>query len=375
MDQNRLANGKVYMVPASFINLTVNALAISIREDLRKEYGVPEVTDVASLETYFDAVKANSPGVWPYAATQNNNELKTVLYRVPNNIITVLGNPLEDFYEFKYTKDMTPEQAAAALRYVGDSPEYKDYAKLMKTWADKGFWSRSAIADTTLPRDSYENGQSAMFVQNTGTMGMANNTLRDKGYEPKMIDMYPKAIRAMGATSSGVAIPHSSENVGRALMFLDLLKYDANVYELYRWGIEGKHWEWVNKDLRIWKHGPDQSQYVYGQGSWGFSSPEFEPRDMEGADVESVTIFRSWWADDVQVANPLAGLNIDQTPIQNEIAALTNVRAQYLYLIDLGLVKDVDKEIENMNAAAKAAGLDKVTEEIQRQISVWLTTH
>ncbi len=372
LDQNRLADGKVYMVPASFINLTGNTFAVSIREDIREANGVPEVTDVASLEAYYDSVKANNPEMYPYAASVNNNELKGLLYRTANDKIQLTGTVLEDFFTFEYTPGMTAEEAAAALTFAGDDPLYADYAKLMKTWADKGYWSRSAIADTTLVRDAYENGQSASFVQNTGTMGVANNTLRSKGFTPLMIDLFPTAIRYKGATTSGVAIPHSSQNVERALMFLDLLKYDETVYELYRWGIEGKHWEWVDEANRVWKYGPEQDQYVFGQGSWGFSSPEFEPRNMEGSDPEAMAMFNSWWADGIQVTNPLAGLNIDQSTIQNEIAALTNVRAEYLYLLDLGLVDDVDATIAAMNEAAKTAGLDKIMEEIQRQISVWI---
>ena len=373
LDQNRLVNGKVYMVPASFINLGGNTLAVSIREDIRQENGVPEVTDVASLEAYYDSVKANNPEMYPYATSANNNELKALLYSTANNKIRASGSVLEDFFNFEYTPGMTAEEASAALTFVGDDPLYADYAKLMKKWADKGFWSRSAIADTTIVRDAYENGQSASFVQNTGTMGMANNTLRDKGFTPLMIDLFPKSIRYMGVTTSGIAIPHSSQNVERALMFLDLLKYDKNVYELFRWGIEGKHWEWVDEENRVWKHGPDQDQFVFGQGSWGFSSPEFEPRYMEGSDPESVLIFNSWWDDDdVHVNNPIAAVNIDLTPVQNEIAALTNVRAEYLYLLDLGLVNDVDATIEAMNAAAKTAGVDKVLEEVRRQIAEWI---
>ena len=373
LNQNRLGDGKVYMVPASFINLSGNTYAISIREDLREENGVPAVTDVASLEAYYDSIKASNPEMYPYAASMNNNELKSLLYYTANNKIVMSGSVLEDFFNFAYTPGMTAEEAAASFVFVGDDPLYSDYAKLMKKWSEKGYWSRSAIADTTLVRDAYENAQSASFVQNTGTMGMANNTLRAKGFTPLMIDMYPNAIRYKGVTTTGIAIPHSSEHMERALMFLDLLKYDETVYELYRWGIEGKHWEWVDEENRIWKHGPDQDQYVFGQGSWGFSSPEFEPRNMEGSDPEAVKMFNSWWADGIQVANPLAGLNIDQSSIQNEISALTNVRAEYLYLLDLGLVNDVDATIAAMNDAAKTAGLDKIVEEVQRQISEWIS--
>jgi putative aldouronate transport system substrate-binding protein len=371
-DYNRLGDGRVYMVPASFINLTGNANAISIREDLRKELGVPEVTDLASLEVFLDAVATSIPGMFPYAASANNNELRSHLFMTGNNRFPIAGNPVSDFFTFKYTPGMTSQEAAFSVEYVGDTDDYREFAALMKSWADKGYWSRSAIADTTQVRDSYENNQSAMFVQNTGTMGMANNALRDKGFEPLMIDLFPTANRFMGITNAGVAVPARSQNLERALMFLDLLKYDQRVYELYRWGIEGVHWEWVDPELRLWRHGPEQSRYVFGQGSWGFSSPEFEPRHMEGTDPEGLHMFNGWWEDHIQVNNPLAAFVFDLTPIQNEISALNNVRAEHMFLIDLGMVDNVDTALSAMNQAARVAGLDRVIEELTSQLNAWL---
>ncbi len=370
MDHNRLGDGKVYLVPQNFTNLTVNAYAISIREDIRKELGVPEVTDVDSLEVFLDAVATGKPGVYPYAATADNQTLKSVLFNNKDNIIALNGNPMEMFFAFRYTLDMSLADAVAGVEYVGDMPEYKEWATRMKEWADKGYWSRSAIADTVQVRDSYENGQSALFVQNTGTLGVANIAMRGKGLEPLMIDIYPDAYRFLGLSNAGLAVPSNSKNLERALMFMDLLKNDRRYYELYRFGIEGEHW--IDLGNQMWEPGPQQSRYTYGDGSWGFQSVMYE-RDRVGNDPQSLEIWRRWRAENEQT-NPLVAFNFDITPVQNEIAALTNVRAEHMYLIDLGLVDDVDAAIASMNAAAKAAGIDKVIEELNRQLAAYVAS-
>lgn len=363
MNHNRLGDGKVYVVPQNYVNLS--GFAITIREDIRKELGVPEVTDLATLEGYLTAVSENKPGIFPYAATIDNQPLKTVLFNSGNNIISLNGNPMEMLFSFKYTEGMTPQEAMDQVVFVGKMPEYREWAVRMKDWAGKGFWSRSAIADTVQVRDSFENGQSAMFVQNTGTLGVANMTLRGKNLEPMMIDIFPDAYRFLGLSNAGIAVPSVSKNLGRALMWLDKLKNDQRYYELYRFGIEGEHW--IDLGNRMWEPGPKQDRYVYGDGSWGFQSVLFE-RDRIGNDPQSLEIWRRWRAENEQ-PNPLVGFNFDIAPVQNEIAALTNVRAEHMYLIDLGLVDDVDAAIEAMNKAALAAGIDRVMEELKKQMA------
>jgi len=369
LDHNRIGDGKVYLVPQNFVNLA--GTAITIREDLREKYNVPDVTDLASLEVYLDAIKANEPGMFPYAITQENQYLKNVAFNDLYEVVNLNGNPISYFFVFPWKAGMTTEEAAAAVQYIGDMPEYKEFATLANRWAEKGFWSRSAIADATAIRDSYENGQSALFIQNTGTMGVANNALRGKDMKPKMIDIMPDAPRFMGLSQAGMAVPANSKNQERALMFIDKLKFDIDYYGLYRWGIENTHW--LDAGDRMWtSEGIEEGQarYVYGQGSWGFSNVHFE-KDRVGADPESLVIWRRWRAENEQT-NPLVNFTFNVEPVANEIAALTNVRAQHLYLIDLGLAGDVDAAIDAMNAAAEAAGLAKIKEEMQKQLEAFL---
>ncbi len=374
MEQNSLG-GICYMVPASFTNIGINTTALAYREDLRVANGSPEITDLATLEEYYDGIVANNPGVFPYAVTQNNNELKNIILNLRNNMIKVPSTIIEDYFNIHWTSGMTPEQAIADITWCGYDDAYVEFAHKMKEWADKGYWSRSAIADTTQLRDIFDTGMSGSFAQNTGTLGNSLNAVNAAGWEGKMVDIYPEATRFMGPTTSGLCVPYNSEKMERALMFIDLMKYDPICNPTYRWGIEGVHWNWVDEDLRIWERGPNNADeanqgYQWGQGSWGVSSPEFEPRDMVGANEDAIRIYNAWKA--AGQNSPLSGFTIDQVPIENEIANLTDIRARYLYLLDLGLVDDVEATIAEMNKAAEDAGLQKVIDEIAAQGAAWL---
>lgn len=60
-----LVDGKLYMVPSPTTDYTTYVTLW--REDLRKKYNVPEITDWDSLAVYMDAIKENEPDMLPLA--------------------------------------------------------------------------------------------------------------------------------------------------------------------------------------------------------------------------------------------------------------------------------------------------------------------
>ena len=60
-----LVDGKLYMVPSPTTDYTTYVTIW--REDLRKKYNVPEITDWDSLAVYMDAIKENEPDMLPLA--------------------------------------------------------------------------------------------------------------------------------------------------------------------------------------------------------------------------------------------------------------------------------------------------------------------
>ncbi len=50
------------------------------------------------------------------------------------------------------------------------------------------------------------------------------------------------------------------------------------------------------------------------------------------------------------------------------------MQSEYGYPLQAGLVKDVDAAYEQYVAQAKAAGLDMVREEVEKQVKEWLAS-
>ena len=75
---------------------------------------------------------------------------------------------------------------------------------------------------------------------------------------------------------------------------------------------------------------------------------------------------------ETNVNNPLAGFVPDTTNIKNEVAARDALYSELGFLIEYGLVDDVDAAIAEYQQKQKDAGVDKIVEEVQKQVDAYL---
>ena len=358
--------GKVYFVPCNMAN--VNANAILIRGDLREKYGLDKLESIEDLKEYYAAVANDKEsGVsFAYDASQNNDTSKVIMLASNNDWIQLAG-ALNNYLAYKYADNVTADD----IFWMYGTEEYLEFAKMMKEWADEGFWSKSAIANATEVKEAFINGTSASFTQNLGTVGATASQVMESHpeWKPEVCDLTPGAKRFIaGYTGDGIAVLANSQHQDRAFMALDLLKFDQDLYYLVRHGIEGKHYE-ITAD-GMWKPGPDQSRNPYGNGfSWGFKNSLY---DMTREDTfpDQVVIGKVWT--DEAIDSPTAAFSFDDTNVKNELANLQSVYTQYVPLLDLGLVEDVEKTLDEFNKQAEAAGLQKIIEEAKSQMAAYL---
>ena len=357
---------KVYFVPCNMAN--VNANAILIRGDLREKYGLEKLKTIDDLQKYYAAVAADKEsGVsFAYDASQNNDTSKTILLTQKNNWIQLAG-ALNNYLAYEYSDSVT----ADSIFWMYGTDEYLEYAKMMKEWADGGYWSKSAIANATEVKEAFINGTSASFTQNLGTVGATASQVMESHpeWKPEVYDLTPDTDRFSGSyTGDGVAVLANSQHQDRAFMALDLLKFDQELYYLVRHGIEGKHYELAGDGM--WKPGPEQAKNPYGNGfSWGFKNTLF---DMTREDTfpDQVELGKLWT--EQAVDSPTAAFAFDDTNVKNELSNLQSVYTQYAPLLDLGLVEDVEKTLADFNKQAEAAGLQKIMEEARVQMAAYL---
>ncbi|MGF7143540.1 putative aldouronate transport system substrate-binding protein [Anaerotaenia torta] len=357
---------KIYFVPCNMANVSANA--ILIRGDLREKYGLEPLKSLADLEAYYAAVAADpDSGVsFAYNASQNNDTSKNIELYAENDWVRIEGT-LVNYISYKYSDQVSAED----LFWIYGTEEYLNYAKLMKKWADEGFWSRSAIANATDVKEAYLNGTSASFSQNLGTVGAVASEVEKNHpeWKPEIYDLNPEANRFFAAyTGDGVAVLANSQNQARAFMALDLLKFDKDLYYLVRHGIEGVHYKVVSDG--IWAPGDDMSKNPFGNGfSWGLKNNIYE-MNREDTFADQVNIADQWKLKAVE--GPTAAFSFNDANVKNELASLQSVYTQYAPLLDLGLVEDVEKTLAEFNKQAEAAGLQKIMDEVKVQVAAYL---
>jgi putative aldouronate transport system substrate-binding protein len=176
---------------------------------------------------------------------------------------------------------------------------------------------------------------------------------------------------ALTATMNGVC--KTSSNAAASVKFLELLNTDVAVYNLVSKGIEGKHYVFTNAAKKIIGQPPGMTVETnpYNPGTdWMFGSvfnafPSSEAQIKENAD--SVGINRQ------SVASQALGFNFDPEPVKSEVAQLGAIFKEYGSPLINGQV-DPARALPDFQNRLKAAGIDKVIAETQKQLNAWSKT-
>lgn len=356
---------KMYFVTKNSATIS-NGNPVLIRGDLREKYGLDPIDSVEDLEAYYDAVVNSREGLFPYAAAGDNTEMRHLMFHAYNNNFPIA---LIRFYSYFY-KDgqMQPED----IKWTAELPEYAEFCKRMKAWADKGYWSQSAVVNTISPRDAFENGTAASLVWNLDTLEASSLKVMEYNpeWKPEVVDVTPEAIRIKGSYSGdGMAVFANSENKERAFMLLDKLKYDEKYYDLARYGVEGTHW--IDNGDGTWKAGSGQANFPVGNAtSWGLKNDMFE-KSLSTGESDTPSAKESILAGATYTGSA-SGFTFDDSKVKNELAAMNEVYTKYVPLLELGLVDDVDATLKEYNDAINLAGREAVEKELLSQFEAFV---
>lgn len=360
-------DGKCYMIPKNspYVN---NAMPVLLRGDLREKYGIGEINSVEKLEEYFTAVAENEEGVYPYAAAGDAIEMSMNLFQSRNSLVPVSVGSGKYFGYFYEEKDPGVEDFV----WQYGTEQYLEFCKLMKSWSDKGFWSKNAVSNTTSPLDAFQNGTSAAIFWNLDTCESAKNVVDSEHPEWKaeLVNITPGVVHVKGVyTGDGFAIPAISEDQERALMVLDTLKFDKECYDICRYGMEGSTYNATSDTT--YTLGNAQANYAVGNApiSWGLKNDALERIQGEAGTTQS-EIRKELMGD--AISEITSGFIFDDSGVKSELAALGEVCSQYVPLLELGLVEDVQATLDELNQKCETAGLSRLKEELVTQYTAYL---
>ncbi|WP_141499959.1 ABC transporter substrate-binding protein [Paenibacillus luteus] len=350
-------NDKVFAVPQSVQES--GAIGFMLRGDLREQNNVQSVKDMAGLDAYLTAIAKNDKGITPFA-----------YHHATESYIQTLFDPNPQAYESGVAASnmalawnmFSKEGMNAINHFTGD--EYKNFTQTMYRWQQAGILSKNALSQKEKSFELYETGKSAVAISSLDQISNIAVAVNKAHPEWKTEIFIPERIEPpSNYMQNGVAINARSKNPERALMFLDLLKWNRAYSDLTWYGIEGKHWEPVGDDR--FKALADSANYPPGSNDpWGWRGPN-ERWSVESPDeiVEQLQSFRK----DVNKYPYGGNFVYSDANVKNENAAIHNLAQQYMSPASVGLI-DYETAYAKFESAAKKAGLDKVLQDLQAQL-------
>ena len=246
------------------------------------------------------------------------------------------------------------------------APESIKYYNTMRDWFNKGYIHQDAATM-----------QNQIELMKSGKYFAASQSLKpgkdaeinaSTGIEWVQIDVTKPVMSNRETTGALLAIPAASKNPEKAFRFIELLYTDKYVKNLLDYGIENVHYKKISDNV-IELIDPANSGYNPGHG-WKYGD-QFKNYLMSNEDPQKWEKFLAF-NDQGLVLNSL-GFVFDKTNVETQISACKNVVQAYYKQLFTGSV-EVEPTVKQFEAELKAAGVDELIAEMQRQYDEWLKT-
>lgn len=354
-------NKKVYMIPNYQKEYGVDL--IGVRGDLMKKYGIDKIESKEELEAYFDAIVENETGISPLAS--KGGGLQYPYQFQSRGYEEVKGTPGQLFlYEYVNADNLD-------IVSVIDTPEFLEYAKKMNEMYKKGYWSSDSLSSNATREDNWQQGKSAAMVWNLGAI--VNNAREineiNPDWEMTFIDIAPNVPKRVNPyTNNGIAINAASKNPERAMMVINELMTNKEIYDLTSIGIEGVHYEAVGDKQYI----PLDAAERYpanGNCNWGWTNTDIR-RELYVENPDAVYMkqqetLEKW--NETSVVHIYDTFAFNEENVKTEVALINTVVTQYLIPIHVGMVDNVEAAVEDLKDKLNQAGIQKVYDELKKQ--------
>lgn len=369
-------NGKIY----GAVNFQQAAAGFGFRmqSELADKYNFDwkSTKELKDLTPFLEQVKKNEPDLIPFGY----NKLVDPFTKGP---VAWGFDAIGDLSSPGWVKMDDPDYKVVN-QY--ESEEFKEYCDLMRSWYEKGYM-RSDVATMTDTLPDQQAGKYAVEYEqiDIGTedfeevgldfQGRMYNLSGKESYDHKFVE---PILTTEKATATMTAISSTSKNPERAMMFIELLNTDKELYNLLTYGIEGKHYKHVSDEMievdleagyktdTAWEFGNMKNAFLT-VGSW--------PEGGDELREDGLTKATGLWYDlntNVE-GSPLLGFTFDYEPVKSQIANCQTVIDQLYTSISTGSV-DPDTYIPQFNEQLKAAGMDEIIAEKQAQLDEWLAS-
>ncbi|MCC3374468.1 ABC transporter substrate-binding protein [Cohnella sp. REN36] len=343
-------DGKIYGVPS--VRDTAADYGMLMRKDLVDKYGI----DLNSLQSFedlgsvFQTIKDKEPGIIPLVQNTTSQTVASIMY---NKDIDLLGDGLGA---------MLINKNDLKVVNMFDTREYKDAIAQARKWYETGYIMQDAATTQESGNSLVKAGKAFGYLSNMKP-GFEQQDSKADGREMVAARFTQPVTQSTSANGFMLSIPRNSRNPERAMQLMNLLYTDKDIVNLLDNGIEGKHYV-KNADGTIKMPDGAAQGYLFNQWEVGNNALagvwEGTPADI----WEQMKKFN-----DSAIFSKALGFTFDASPVKTEVAAATNVLNQYKVGLESGTLDPA--LLTEFNGKMKAAGLDRIIAEKQKQLDAW----
>ncbi|MHB1394183.1 MAG: ABC transporter substrate-binding protein [Clostridia bacterium] len=341
-------DGINYGIPAN--KEKAHAWGFIIKKDLVDKYGfdLSTIKTLQDLEPMLKVIKEKETNVYGLEALDGESPIKLLDW-------DVVGDDKCPGVVYNDSKDLKVFNEFAA-------PETMELLKTMRKFYQAGYIRKDAATVTDYNAD--EAAGKIFAATKSLKPGKDAEMSLTHGFEWVQVYITSPVISSRDTMGSLQAVSSTSKHAERALMFLELFNTDPYLNNLINYGIVDKHYAKVSDS--IVKAGPDQKKYNPGTG-WMFGN-QFINYLYESEDPKKWEQFGEF--NKQATGTQTLGFNFDPSSVKSEIAAINNLWDKYVPALETGSI-DPEKNVPKFLEEMKAAGIDKVIAEKQKQLDAW----
>lgn len=367
-------NGKLYGIP-QFGKAAPNTggEGFVYREDLRKKWGLSEITNLDTLEKYLYKAKQD-PETKDTASITDQRFWTSLWYMIAGGkYMTVTDYNASPYGVVAYND---PYKVVSLV----DTPEYKQVLQYAAKWYNDGIVDHDILAaganatqksaqlvisgkkaaETNSPRWSIENSIVGPIYKNHPDWELGWYDYNDHNGSPAYIPTISNA--------TAISINAKSKNATAALKFIEKAHTDQTYYNLLRWGVQDENYKIVNNvptTVGIDANNVKPAWSGIVDGYMEKETPSVDPKWQAITDkMKQVNAMPKEYS-------PIEGFTFNVSNLSTETAALETVRTQYMLPLDCGVTKDIDADLSKVKGQLKSAGLDKYLDEMQKQLNAF----
>ena len=378
LDNHRAPDGKLYFIP-TWQGLTSVNEGIAFPNELLQY--VPDTWTSELEQAYRDFAKNSSTETTRaiiekmeeyLAALKANDKMYLGVYNVQNIAFPYRYQNIE----WMWYIDWTDDTFTVKDRFAEDSYSHLWYEYAAK-WFKEGY-IRSDIATSmesnewngTLDNTNYV----TRWVNYYCSVEEEEEILKTRygGLDVTVVPITFDNYMNLG-DATGVSIPYTAKNPERAMMFYNEFWKNAELYQLWCYGIEGTHYN-KNDDGTITLVKDKDGNTSYQQHKWVIGNC-YNSLLEDGNTVNDYALAYEIEKSGKVYSSPLMSFVVDRdvNDVDDTLININEVTGQYLKSLEYGYTGDKWEETyAEMRAKLDQLGMPALTEEIQNQVNDYL---